>query len=85
MKYFLNAIIIILSFIIITFGWSVSKTLIEKNAMTTIESSKVKSTTKIKLFENYDNQTLKVGILNGCGVSGIGNQFSEMLNSSMDL
>ena len=85
MKYFLNAIIIILSFIIITFGWSVSKTLIEKNATTTIESSKVKSTTKIKLFENYDNQTLKVGILNGCGVSGIGNQFSEMLNSKYGL
>ena len=85
MKYFLNAIIIILSFIIITFGWSISKTLIEKNSMTIIESSGVKSTTKIKLFENYDNQTLKVGILNGCGVSGIGNQFSEMLNSKYGL
>ena len=65
MKYFLNAIIIILSLIIITFGWSISKTLIEKNSMTIIESTGVKSTTKIKLFENYDNQTLKVGILNG--------------------
>ena len=54
MKYFLNAIIIILSIIIITFGWSISKTLIEKNSITIIESSRAKSTTKIKLFENYD-------------------------------
>ena len=28
---------------------------------------------------------MKVGILNGCGVSGIGNQFSEMLNSKYGL
>jgi len=85
MKYFLNAIIITLLLIIITFGWSISKTLIEKNSITRVEPSQIKSTTKIKLFENYDNQTLKVGILNGCGVSGIGNQFSEMLNSKYGL
>ena len=78
MKHFLNTIIIILSFIIITFGWSISKTFIDKNSTLRKGSSKVESATKIKLFENYDNQTLKVGILNGCGVSGVGNQFSEM-------
>ena len=81
MKYFLNAIIITLLLIIITFGWSISKTLIEKNSITRVEPSQIKSTTKIKLFENYDNQTLKVAILNGCGVSGVGNQFSDLLNS----
>ena len=85
MKHFLNTIIIILSFIIITFGWSISKTFIDKNSSIRKESSKVESTTKIKLFENYDNQTLKVGILNGCGVSGLGNQFSEMLSSKYGL
>ena len=85
MKHFLNTIIIILSFIILTFGWSISKTFIDKNSTIRKESSKVESTTKIKLFENYDNQTLKVGILNGCGVSGIGNQFSEMLSSEYGL
>jgi len=85
MKHFLNTIIIILSFIIITFGWSISKTFIDKNSNIRKESSKVESTTKIKLFENYDNQTLKVGILNGCGVSGIGNQFSEMLSNKYGL
>ena len=85
MKHFLNTIIIILSFIIITFGWSISKTFTDKNSTIRKESSKVESTTKIKLFENYDNQTLKVGILNGCGVSGIGNKFSEMLSSKYGL
>ena len=85
MKHFLNTIIIILSFIIITFGWSISKTFIDKNSSIRKESSKVESTTKIKLFENYDNQTLKIGILNGCGVSGLGNQFSEMLSSKYGL
>ena len=85
MKHFLNTIIIILSFIIITFGWSISKTFTDKNSTIRKESSKVESTTKIKLFENYDNQTLKVGILNGCGVSGIGNQFSKMLSSKYGL
>ena len=85
MKHFLNTIIIILSFIIITFGWSISKTFTDKNSTIRKESSKVESTTKIKLFENYENQTLKVGILNGCGVSGIGNRFSEMLSSKYGL
>ena len=85
MKHFLNTIIIILSFIIITFGWSISKTFIDKNSTLRKGSSKVESATKIKLFENYDNQTLKVGILNGCGVSGIGNQFSEILSSKYGL
>ena len=85
MKHALNAIIIILSLIIVTFGWSISKTFIDKNSTIRKESPKVESTTKIKLFENYDNQTLKVGILNGCGVSGIGNQFSEMLSSKYGL
>ena len=85
MKHFLNTIIIILSFIIITFGWSISKTFIDKNSTIRKGSSKIESTKKIKLFENYDNQTLKVGILNGCGVSGVGNQFSEMLSSRYGL
>ena len=39
----------------------------------------------IRLFENYDNQTLKVGILNGCGVSGVGNDFSNILQTKYGL
>ena len=85
MKYFLDSIIIILSFIIIVFGWSLSKTFLDQNILLNTPSSKIESTPKIKLFENYDNQTLKVAILNGCGISGLGNQFSDLLNSKYGL
>jgi len=85
MKYFLDSIIVILSFIIIVFGWSLSKTFLDQNILLNTPSSKIESTPKIKLFENYDNQTLKVAILNGCGISGLGNQFSDLLNSKYGL
>jgi predicted HAD superfamily phosphohydrolase len=84
-KYFLDFIIITLSFIIIVFGWSLSKNLLNKEALTSNPSSNIESMPKIKLFENYDNQTLKVAILNGCGISGVGNQFSELLNNKYGL
>ena len=85
MKYFLDSIIIILSFIIIVFGWSLSKTFLNQNISLNTPSPQIESMPKIKLFENYDNQTLKVAILNGCGVSGLGNQFSDLLNSKYGL
>lgn len=85
MKYLLDSIIIILSFIIIVFGWSLSKNFLAQNITMSAPSSNMESIQKIKLFENYDNQTLKVAILNGCGVSGVGNQFSDLLNSKYGL
>ena len=85
MKYFLDSIIIILSFIIIVFGWSLSKTFLNQNILLNTPSPQIESMPKIKLFENYDNQTLKVAILNGCGISGLGNQFSDLLNSKYGL
>ena len=85
MKYFLDSIIIILSLIIIIFGWSLSKTFLDQNILLNTPSPQIESMPKIKLFENYDNQTLKVAILNGCGVSGLGNQFSDLLNSKYGL
>lgn len=85
MKYLLDSIIIILSFIIIVFGWSLSKNFLVQNITMSAPSSNIESIQKIKLFENYDNQTLKVAILNGCGVSGVGNQFSDLLNSKYGL
>jgi len=85
MKYLLDSIIIILSFIIIVFGWSLSKNFLAQNITMSAPSSNIESIQKIKLFENYDNQTLKVAILNGCGVSGVGNQFSDLLNSKYGL
>ena len=85
MKYFLDSVIVTLLIIIIIFGWSLSKSFLNQKVVANNSNQKIESTQKIKLFENYDNQTLKVGILNGCGVSGIGNQFSEMLNSKYGL
>lgn len=85
MKYFLDSIIVILSFIIIVFGWSLSKKIFDKEPLISNPSSNIASIPKIKLFENYDNQTLKVAILNGCGISGVGNQFSDLLNSKYGL
>ncbi len=85
MKYFLDSIIVILSFIIIVFGWSLSKKNFDKETLISNPSSNIASIPKIKLFENYDNQTLKVAILNGCGISGVGNQFSDLLNSKYGL
>ena len=85
MKYFLDSIIVILSFIIIVFGWSLSKKIFDKETLISNPSSNIASIPKIKLFENYDNQTLKVAILNGCGISGVGNQFSDLLNSKYGL
>ena len=40
---------------------------------------------KIKLFENYSSQTLKVAVLNGCGVSGIGNSYGNILTNRYGL
>ena len=42
-------------------------------------------THKIKLFENYSSQTLKVAVLNGCGVSGIGNSYGNILTNRYGL
>ena len=42
-------------------------------------------TNKIKLFENYSSQTLKVAVLNGCGVSGIGSSYSNILTNKYGL
>ena len=85
MKYFLDSVIIILLIIIIIFGWSLSKSFLDQKVITNNSNQKIESTQKIKLFENYDNQTLKVGILNGCGVSGEGNDFSNILQTKYGL
>lgn len=85
MKYFLDSVIIILLIIIIIFGWSLSKSFLDQKIVINNSNQKIESTQKIKLFENYDNQTLKVGILNGCGVSGVGNDFSNILQAKYGL
>lgn len=85
MRYFLDSIIVILFFIVIVFGWSLSKSFVQKNPLNSSSNQKIEITQKIKLFENNDNQTLKVGILNGCGVSGLGNDFKNLLEKKYSL
>ena len=43
------------------------------------------STKKIKLFENYSSQTLRVAVLNGCGVSDVGNSYGNILTNRYGL
>ena len=42
-------------------------------------------TSKIKLFENYSSQTLRIAVLNGCGVSGVGNSYGNIFTNRYGL
>jgi len=85
MRYFLDSVIIILLLIIVIFGWSLSKSFIGETVIPNNVNQQIESTQKIKLFENYDNQTLKVGVLNGCGVSGVAKDFSNIFQKQYNL
>ena len=68
--------------IILTFVWSFNTYLRQETPtkdFTRINTSE--STNKIKLFENYSSQTLRVAVLNGCGVSGVGNSYGNILTN----
>ena len=86
MKHFLNIVISSLVLIILTFVWSFNTYL--KQETPTKDFSRIntsESTNKIKLFENYSSQTLKVAVLNGCGVSGVGNSYGNILTNRYGL
>ena len=86
MKHFLNIVISSLVLIILTFVWSFNTYL--KQETPTKDFSRLntsESTNKIKLFENYSSQTLKVAVLNGCGVSGVGNSYGNILTNRYGL
>ena len=86
MKHFLNIVISSLVLIILTFAWSFNSYL--KQETPTKDFSRIntsESTNKIKLFENYSSQTLKVAVLNGCGVSGVGNSYGNILTNRYGL
>ena len=83
MKYFLNIIISFLVFIILGFAWSFNVYLKQESPaknLSQTNNSELKS--KIKLFENYSSQTLRIAVLNGCGVSGVGNSYGCLLYTS---
>jgi len=86
LKHFLNIVISSLVLIILTFVWSFNTYL--KQETPTKDFSRIntsESTNKIKLFENYSSQTLKVAVLNGCGVSGVGNSYGNILTNRYGL
>ena len=86
MNHFLNIVISSLILIILAFVWSFNTYLRQETPTkdyTRINTSE--STNKIKLFENYSSQTLRVAVLNGCGVSGVGNSYGNILSNRYGL
>jgi len=86
LKHFLNIVISSLVSIILTFVWSFNTYL--KQEAPTKDYARIntsESTNKIKLFENYSSQTLRVAVLNGCGVSGVGNSYGNILSNRYGL
>ena len=86
MNHFLNIVISSLILIILAFVWSFNTYLRQEapaTDFTRINTSE--STNKIKLFENYSSQTLRIAVLNGCGVSGVGNSYGNILTNRYGL
>lgn len=87
MNYFLNIVIVFLVLIILGFGFSFNLylnqqiTIKDLNPINTPKSNE----NKIKLFEDYSSQTLRIAVLNGCGVSGIGNSYGNILTNRYGL
>ena len=86
MNHFLNIVISSLVLIILTFVWSFNTYLRQETPATDFNRINTpESTNKIKLFENYSSQTLRVAVLNGCGVSGVGNSYGNILTNRYGL
>ena len=87
MNYFLNIVIGSLVVIILGFGFSFNLYL---NQQVSLKDSNPTNTSKsnenkIKLFEDYSTQTLKIAVLNGCGISGLGNSYGNILTNRYGL
>ena len=86
MNHFLNIVISSLILIILAFVWSFNTYLRQEAPATDFTGINTsESTNKIKLFENYSSQTLRVSVLNGCGVSGVGNSYGNILTNRYGL
>lgn len=86
MNHFLNIVISSLILIILAFVWSFNIYLRQETPATDFNRINTpESTNKIKLFENYSSQTLRVAVLNGCGVSGVGNSYGNILTNRYGL
>ena len=86
MKYFLNIVISCLVFVILGFAWSFKIYLKQESPPKNLNQTNASElTNKIKLFENYSSQTLSIAVLNGCGVSGVGNSYANILRDKYGL
>ena len=86
MNHFLNIVISSLILIILAFIWSFNTYLRQETPTKDFARINTSETTnKIKLFENYSSQTLRVAVLNGCGVSGVGNSYGNILTNRYGL
>ena len=86
MNYFLNVIITFLILVILGFAWSFNMYLKQEKPVKNInQTNTTELNNKIKLFENYSSQTISVAVLNGCGVSGVGNSFGNLLSKNYGL
>ena len=86
MNYFLNVIITFLILVILGFSWSFNMYLKQEKPVKNInQTNTTELNNKIKLFENYSSQTISVAVLNGCGVSGVGNSFGNLLSKNYGL
>ena len=86
MNHFLNIVISSLILIILAFVWSFNTYLRQETPTSDFARINTpESTTKIKLFENYSSQTLRIAVLNGCGVSGVGNSYGNILTNRYGL
>ena len=86
MNYFLNIVISSLILIILVFAWSFNTYLKQESPVKDFTRTNTsESSSKIKLFENYSSQTVRVAVLNGCGVSGVGNSYGNILSNRYGL
>tara|TARA_B100000963_G_scaffold72761_1_gene60866 strand:- start:21 stop:497 length:477 start_codon:yes stop_codon:yes gene_type:complete len=86
LNYFLNVVITFLILVILGFAWSFNMYLKQEKPVINInQTNTTELNNKIKLFENYSSQTISVAVLNGCGVSGVGNSFGNLLSKNYGL
>ena len=87
MNYFLNIVIGSLVVIIMGFGFSFNLYLNQQIPLKNLNQTNIPKSNenKIKLFENYSSQTLKIAVLNGCGISGVGNSYGNILTNKYGL
>ena len=87
MNYFLNIVIGSLVVIILGFGFSFNLYLNQQVSLKDLNPTNTSKSNenKIKLFEDYSSQTLKIAVLNGCGISGLGSSYGNILTNRYGL